>query len=177
MNDRICPFNQRTCDCDPDAADETARPCARSRRAAKFVAKFGSSFEYEKHSALRLLEEFLQREGVTFTDLSIIVRDKQFTIDEARHIFQQGKEKGIAEQQQVHSQGSQRILSVDYFADDGHPRWSEMVAFCQQYQAGLSPKEQEFLDELPSKLRWRPPSRPMGGFLLSIFWKLRGSLQ
>ena len=107
----------------------------------------------------------------------MIVRDKQFTVDEARHIFREGKEKGVAEERQAHPQRGQRTLSADYFADDGRPRWSEMVAFCQQNQAGLSPKEQEFLDELPSKLRWRPPSRPMGGFLLSIFWKLRGSLQ
>jgi hypothetical protein len=177
MSERMCPFNQRTCGCDPNAADEKSRPCARSKHAAKFVRMFGSSFKDERESALERLREFLQKEGVTFNDLAASVEEKQFTIGDARHIFQQGKEKGAAEERQAHSQSSQRILSADYFADDGCPRWSEIVAFCQQNQAGLSPKEQGFIDEMPSRLRWRMPSPPQGGFLLSIFWKLRGSLR
>jgi hypothetical protein len=177
MNDRVCPFNQRTCNCDPNAADEKFRPCARSKRAAKFIRMLGSSFPHERESAMQRLQEFMQKEGVTFNDLAASVEEKQFTIDEARHIFQQGKEKGIAEQQQAHSQDSQRILSADYFDDDGCPRWSELVAFCQQNQTRLNPKEQKFIDDMPSQLQWRKPSPPTGGYLLSIFWKLRGSLR
>ena len=52
-----------------------------------------------------------------------------------------------------------------------------MAKFCQSNQTSLNPKEQEFVDEMPIKLRWRMPSPGQSGFLLSIFWKLRGSLK
>jgi hypothetical protein len=71
------------------------------------------------------------------------------------------------------------MLSVDYFDDDGEPRWLEIANYCQNNPAKstLKPNEQQFIDEMPVKLQWRNPTPPMGGFMLSIFWKLRRSLK
>src|SRR5262249_54985094 len=98
MSDRVCPFNQRICSCDPNAADEKLRPCTRSKRAAKFIRMLGSSFKHERKSAIRKLQEFMQKESVTFNDFAASVEEKQFTINDARKIFKEGQEKGRVEE-------------------------------------------------------------------------------
>ena len=71
------------------------------------------------------------------------------------------------------------VLSQQFFDAEGEPRWNEIVKFCNGNPArtSLKPNEQEFIDEMLVKLRWRSPTRPMGGFLLSIFWKLGGTFK
>jgi hypothetical protein len=173
----ICPLNNRPCRCDPSAADKKFHPCALARRIGVLIRLCGSSFEGEATSALSALRRLLPAEGLAFSDLAVLIENcdgrietLRYSEDDANAIFARGIEAGS-------KQGAGRVLSASYFNDDGEPRWQEIARFCQSRQASLNPKEQEFVDEMPLKLRWRMPSLPQGGFLLSIFWKLRGSLK
>jgi len=99
------------------------------------------------------------------------IEQLKYSDSDAEAIFARGVDVGS----RLHTG---RALSADFFDDDATPRWAEMVSFCHgcPAKAGLRPAEQEFIDDMSAKLRWRTPSRAQGGFLLSIFWKLRGSL-
>ena len=170
MSARICPFNQQPCGCDPNAEKESARPCKRSKRAAKFVRLLGSSVEGEQLSALRRLGEFLQSEGLTFNDLGTAVQDKQYTVDEARLIYAQGKKKGLVEE-------ARKQQETEYFDIDGQPQWYEIAIFCQENSNSgkLSEWEREFVSDMPSKMiRFGQPTEKQGRCLLGIFIKLGG---
>ena len=139
----------------------------------------GSHLPGERESAAHAMYRLCAGEGVSITDLAIAlensdreIAEKRYTDEDAVAIFARGVEKGRAE-----SRG--RSLSASYFNEDGEPRWAEIAKFCHEHPAlrSLKPNEQEFIDELQAKLRWRSPSRAMGGFALSIFWKLGGSLK
>jgi hypothetical protein len=172
----ICPLNNRECRCNP--ADEKRRPCALARRIGQLIRLQASPIEGEAFNATGALRRMLPAEGLDFSDIAVLVENcdgrietLQFSEDDVAGSFARGVERGRAE-------GRGRGLSVDYFDDDGEPRWLDMAKFCQNNPAAtsLKPSEQEFIEEMLVKLRWRTPTRAMGGFLLSIFWKLRGSL-
>ena len=172
-----CPLNNRACRCDASAADQKFRPCALARRIASLVRLQGSPLENEAFGATAGLRRLLMAGKTDFNDVATLIENCNGQIEtlkysdaDAEQIYQRGIEKG-------RKQGGGRSLSVDFFDDDGKPRWAEIAKFCQSNQTGLNPKEQEFVDEMPSKLRWRKPSLQQGGFLLSIFWKTRGSLR
>jgi hypothetical protein len=176
----VCPLNKRSCQCDPNAPkDSKFYPCMLAKRVGTCVRLFGSNFEDEALSSTRALRRVLPEHGLNFGDLAVLIENCDGRLDalryseaEAEQIFKRGVERGQA-------QASGNSFSDQYFDDDGEPRWLEMVKYCQSNPAktSLKPNEQEFIDELPAKLRWRTPTRPMGGFLLSIFWKLRGSFK
>ena len=139
----------------------------------------GSHLPGERENAAHAMYRLCAGEGVSITDLAIAlensdheIAEKKYTDEDAVAIFVRGVEKGRAE-----SRG--RLLSASYFDEDGEPRWVEIAKFCHEHPAlgSLKPNEQQFVDELQAKLRWRPPSRAMGGFALSIFWKLGGSFK
>jgi hypothetical protein len=172
-----CALNNRACRCDPSAADQKFRPCALARRIGALVRLQGSPLENEAFGAAAGLRRLVAGEGLDFNDIATLIENCNGAIEtlkysdgDAERIYARGIENG-------REQCSGRSLSVDFFDDDGEPRWVEIAKFCQSNQTGLNPKEQEFIDEMPSKLRWRMPSAGQGGFLLSIFWKTRGSLR
>jgi hypothetical protein len=150
-----------------------------SKRIGKFIRMFGSSFENESHIALTMLKNLLDEEGLSFNDIATVIENWNGEIEELKYsdsdletVFNKGVEKG-------RSQNNGRMLSRDFFDDDAQPRWMEIAQFCKSNPAitSLKPNEQEFIEEQLFKLHYRTPTRPMGGFLLSIFWKLGGSLR
>lgn len=150
-----------------------------ARRIATLFRLLGSDFDGEVLGAVAAMKRLFAAEGLSFNDIATVIGNGNGEIEERKYsdsdveiIFARGVEKGRAE-----SRG--RSLSTSYFDDDGEPRWAEIAKFCHEHPAlrSLKPNEQEFIDELQAKLRWRSPSRAMGGFALSIFWKLGGSLK
>jgi hypothetical protein len=150
-----------------------------ARRISKLFRRLSSDFEGEQLATLAALKRLLVSEGLSFSDVAMLIEngdpelaERKYTDGDAQQIFARGVEKGRAENRGVG-------LSADYFDKDGEPRWAEMVKFCVANPALLSlkPNEQEFVEELQVKLQWRAPSRAMGGFLLSIFWKLGGAFK
>ena len=153
------------------------------RIAAVLKRMLSSDFDGEIHASVQALKQVLARAGLSYHDLAVAIENygeagvveieqRKYTDSDAKAIFQRGIEKGRKE-------SGGRILSVDFFDDDGEPRWMEIAVFCQNDPAklALKPNEQQFIEEMPAKLRWRNPTPPMGGFMLSIFWKLRRSLK
>jgi hypothetical protein len=148
-----------------------------TKRIATLFCLLFSNFEGEALGALAAMKRLFAAEGRTPHDIAIVIENANGEIEELKYsdsdaeaIFARGIEEG-------RKQNAGHALSTQYFDADGEPRWAEIAKFCQSNEASLNPKEQEFVDEIPSKLRWRMPSRGQGGFLLSIFWKLRGSLK
>jgi hypothetical protein len=145
----------------------------------RIFGRLSSEYQRERENAAHAMFRLCASEGVSITDLAIAlensdpeIAEKKYTDADAHAIFMRGVEKGRAENRAA-------SLSATYFDIDGEPRWDEMVKFCQQNPAftSLEPNEQESIAELPLKLRWRSPTRPVGGFLISIFWKLGGSFK
>jgi hypothetical protein len=172
-----CPLNNRQCRSDPQAADKKFHPCMLAKRIGVLVRLLGSSFEGEAMGAATGLRRLLPAEGLAFSDIAVLIENCDGRVEtlkyseaDAEAIFARGIETAAKRQ-------PKRVLSTDYFDDDGEPRWLEIANFCQSKQTSLNPKEREFVDEMPVKLRWRMPSVAQGGFLLSIFWKLRGTLK
>jgi len=149
-----------------------------AKRIGKLVRMFGSSFENERNVALSKLVTVLDEESLTFNDIAVVIENAdgeieqlKFSDSDAEMIFAKGVEKGRKE-------NTGHALSK--FDDDGEPRWNEIAKFCigSPARTTLKPSEQDFIDELPGRLqRWREPTRPQGGFLLSIFWKLGGTFK
>jgi hypothetical protein len=150
---------------------------------ALFKQMLSTDFDGEIYNAVNSMKRVLARTGLSYHDLGAIIENhgedgvpeiqqRKYTDADAEAIFLRGIEKGRKEY-------TGRALSVRFFDDDGEPRWLEIATYCQSDpgKRALKPNEQEFIDEIPVKLRWRSPSGPQGGFLLSIFWKLRGSLK
>ena len=146
---RICPFNQRTCGCDPDAANEDARPCVRSKRAAKFVAMLGSSFEGEQLSALRQLGNSCRGKAVHSMTYAAAVQDKQIhRLPTHAIIYEKGMKKGRAEE------ARKQQAPPEFYDADGQPRWHEIAAFCQQNSEQLrSEWEHTFVNDMAGKHR------------------------
>jgi hypothetical protein len=172
-----CPLNRRPCDCDPNAAEQKHRPCKLAKSIGALIRLLGASIEGEAVGAVHALRRLLPGKDLNFHDIAVLIENCESRIEslkysdsDAQAIYRRGLEVG-------REQGGGRLLSADYFDDDGEPRWVEIAKFCQAQQLRLNPKEQEFVDEMPGRLRWRPPSQGQGGFLLSIFWKTRGSLR
>jgi hypothetical protein len=172
-----CPLNNRECRCDPK--DEKRRPCALARRIGQLIRLQASSFEAEALNATRRLRQLLPAEGISFNNISVLIENSNGEIEQLKYsdsdaeaIFTRGVEEG-------RKQGAGHALSPQYFDADGEPRWGEIARFCQSDpgKTSLKPNEQEFVDEILVKLRWRTPTRPTGGYLLSIFWKLGGSFK
>jgi hypothetical protein len=150
-----------------------------AKRIGKLIRMFGSSFENERHVALAKLLTLLDEEHLTLNEIAVVIENANGEIEQLKYsdsdaevIFAKGVEKGRKE-------NTGPTLSKQFFDADGEPLWVEIAKFCESNPArtSLNPKEQEFVDEMPARLRWRSPSRPQGGFLLSIFWKLGGTFK
>jgi hypothetical protein len=148
-----------------------------AERFSRILRRLSSEHPGEREAAAHAIHRFCASENVSITDLAMIVEngdletaEKKYTDEDAAAIFARGVEKGRSENRGVG-------LSADYFDENGTPRWQAMTEFCLNSpgRAGLRPNEQEFIDEMQFKLQWRSPTRLMGGFMLSIFWKLGGS--
>jgi hypothetical protein len=156
---------------------------AAKRISAILKKMLSSQFVGESQASVEVLKAVLARAGLTYHDLAVAIENygeagvseieqRKYTDADAETIFQRGVEKGRKE-------CDGRMLSIDFFDDDGEPRWLAIADYCHNDpgKLALKPNEQQFIEEMPAKLRWRSPTPPMGGFLLSIFWKLRRSLK
>jgi hypothetical protein len=154
-----------------------------AKRIGKLVRMFSASSKEDENVAnvaLTMLRQLLIQEQLSFNDLATVIENWNGEIEELKYsdsdleaVFNKGVEKG-------RSQNNGRKLSRDFFDDDGEPRWLEIARFCQNNPdlALLKPNEQQFIEEQVYWLQRRSaPRRPSGGFLLSIFWKLGGSLR
>jgi hypothetical protein len=177
----VCPFNGRACKCDASAPkDSKFYPCMLAKRLGTQIRLLGSNFENEALNSARALRRVLPDEGLTFGDLAVLIENCDGRLEvlrysevEAKAIFERGVERGKAQ-----TNGSS--FSGQYFDGFGEPRWEEIVKFCHANPAfgRLKPNEQDLINEMPSRLaRWGAPTRPSGGFLLSIFWKLGGEFK
>jgi len=154
-----------------------------AKRIARLLCLFGSSFENEAISALLAMRRLVVAEGLNFTDIATLIENhegeieaKKYSDADAEVIFRRGLEKGI---EKTRRECGGRILSADYFDDDGEPRWLEITRYCRNHPSKnlLKPVKQELVDTLEAKSHWRGPSPPTIGFLLSVFWELRRSLK
>ena len=177
----VCPFNG-ACKCDPSAPkDGKFYPCMLAKRLGTLVRLLGSSFEDEALNSARALRRVLPDEGLTFGDLAVPIENcggrleaLRYSEVEAKAIFERGFEKG----KKQGNGGSN--FSGQYIDGFGQPHWTEIAKFCRANPgfARLKPNEQDLVNEMPTKVaRWGAPTRPSGGFLLSIFWKLGGSFK
>jgi hypothetical protein len=135
-----------------------------AKRIATLFRMLSSDYEGEVLNAVTAMKRLFAIEGLAFNDIATVIESCNGEIEERKY-------------SRAESRG--RLLSANYFDEDGEPRWAEIAKFCHEHPAlrSLKPNEQEFIDELQTKLRWRSPSRAMGGFALSIFWKLGGSFK
>lgn len=175
MTGHVCLLTDRSCNCDPAAATDKFRPCVLARRLGVFLRLGDLDKPGEAEGGPAMFIKEIRREGIPFSRVAALLEtfeERKYSDTDAESIFARGLARG-------HRECGGRVLSGDFFDEDGSPRWQEIVKFCQNNPdfKSLKPNEQEFVDELPTKLRYRMPTRPMGGFLLSIFWKLRGSLR
>jgi hypothetical protein len=100
--------------------------------------------------------------------------EKKYTDDDAAVIFARGVERGRAEN------ARQSPAQLTYLDENFEPRWQEIANFCRRDPGFnvLKANEQNFITEMPGKLAYYGrPTPPQAGFLLSIFWKMRGSFQ
>ena len=169
MNTRICPFNQQPCGCDPNAEkNQRARASVVSAPPSSFAC---SVLRSKVNDCQRCSgsEEFLQNEGLTFSDLGDTVQDKQYTIAEARLIYEQGKQKGLVEE-------ARKQQETEFFDIDGQPQWYEIAVFCQQNSSKLRDEwERSFVSDMPSKIiKFGRPTEKQAPHLLAIFVKLGG---
>lgn len=140
----------------------SANKAATAKRIGKLVRMFSSPFEQEAITALVKMRRLMAEEKQSFNDLAAQIEQG----------VEQGVDKGT-------KQANGQVLSKQFFDSDGEPRWLEIARFCDANpgKSALKANEQEFIEEMQIKLRYRQPTRPMGGFLLSIFWKLGGSFK
>ena len=153
-----------------------------AKRIAKLVRLMSSEHDGEWSNAVRKLKIVLGGEGLTFNDLAAVIESANGEIEERRYsetdakaIFERGVEKGKAQ-----GNGSTSNFSGQYIDEFGQPHWTEIAMFCRGNPAfaRLKPNEQDLVNEMPTRVaRWGAPTRPSGGFLLSIFWKLGGSFK
>jgi hypothetical protein len=139
------------------------------KRFLKLFKLLGSDHAGERESAASAIYRLCDTTGVKITDIAIMLAA---TEADANKIFARGVERG-------RNEAGGHSLSADYFDGDGQPRWDEMVKFCMASPGFgyLKQNEQEFISEVQVKLQFRAPTRPMGGCLLSIYWKLGGEFK
>jgi hypothetical protein len=153
-----------------------------AKRIAILFRKLGSDFEGEQLNTLAAMRNLFKSKGLSFNDIGTVIENANGEIEQFKYSDKDAElifARGVEEGRKQNAGHAGPALSAQYFDADGEPRWAEMVKFCERSPAktSLKPNEQEFIDEMPAKLRWRAPTRPMGGFLLSIFWKLGGSFK
>jgi hypothetical protein len=177
MTDRICPLNNRTCRCDPNATDNKFHPCALAKRIGKLIRLLGSNFEGEAIGAASGLRRLAQSEGLAFNDLATLIEncdgqieEKKYSDADAEVIFARGAEKGRAEE------ARKREAPPEFYDADGQPRWYEIAMYCQQNRTQLRDEwERNFANDIPSRIiKYGRPTERMIPHLLAIFVKLGG---
>jgi hypothetical protein len=160
------------------AIDETI-----AKKIGRLFRMFGSPFEGEAHNALTMMKRLLETEGLTFSDVAILIENASGEIrqlkcndDDALDIFTRGVEKGLTEA------ARKEELPPEFYNIDGEPRWYDIATFCQknsrQQKNGaplLSDWEQEFVSDMPSKMiKYGRPTPKQIPYLLAIFVALGG---
>ena len=155
-----------------------------AKKVARFFRMLSSPFKNEAHVALSKMKHLLEAEGLTFSDIAILIeqasgeiRQLKYSDDDAHTIFERGKEKGRTEAE------CEDEPPPEFYEIDGSPRWYEIAEFCQQNSAQqkngvplLSEWELDFISAMPSKMiQYRRPTPKQARFLIAIFVKLGGS--
>jgi hypothetical protein len=177
MSDHVCLLTDRPCRCDLKAEAAKLRPCALSRKLGVLLRLIDSDKPGEADGGPIMFINEIKRDGI-FRRIAALIEtfeERKYTDSDAKAILATGIERGLARGRR---ECGGRVLSADFFDENGEPRWLEIVHYCEKNPNGvlLGPKERDMINEMPSKLqRWHAPTRAGGGFLLSIFWKCRGS--
>jgi hypothetical protein len=146
-----------------------------AKRISKLIRMFGSSFEPETHVALRKLQDLLETERLTFSDLAIVIENANGAIEERKYsdtdaeiIYARGKEKGREEAARERPQQE----PSDFYDADHHPQWHAIAIYCQQNIQRLEERHHEFVDDMAGNTMWRAPTEKQGKYLLSLFVRL-----
>ena len=179
MTAHTCPLNKRACRCNPEAMEAKFRPCMLARRIGTTVRMLGAEREAEAIAATHALRRLLPGEGLAFSDVATLIENADGEIEQLKYsdsdaeaIFTRGVEEGS-------KKNAGRAFSTDFFDDNGAPRWLEIAKFCDGSSNQLEPREQTFVAEMVMNMQYygSPRSYKQGGYLLSIFYRLRGSLK
>jgi hypothetical protein len=174
MTDRICLLNNRPCRCDPEAADNDARPCVLSRRIGKFIRLMASDQEGEAIGATTALRRVQKTEGFSFNVLANLIEsfeERKYSDGDIDIVFARGVAKGRREEM-----GKQQA-PPEFYAADGQPRWYEIAVFCKENKDRLrSEWERNFVsdDFVANIIKFGKPTEKQVPFLMAIFVKLGG---
>ena len=176
MSERVCPLNNRTCRCDPNATDKKLHPCTLAKRIGKLIRLLGSNFEGEAIGSATGLRRLFQSEGLAFNDLATLIENCDGQIEERKYsdadaeiIFARGMEKGRADE------ARKQAAPPEFYDVDGHPRWIEISQFCQKAIERLhDERERKFVNDMAGNALWCEPTERQAKWLLKIFVKLGG---
>jgi hypothetical protein len=142
------------------------------KRFLKLFKLLDSDQEGERIAAANAIYRLCKSTSMSISDISITLEASEADLNK---IFAKGVEQGKKQ-----ANGSASNFAGQYVDAFGEPIWNEIAKFCRESPgyAQLKPNEKDLVDDMPNKLmRWRAPTRPSGGFLLSIFYKLGGSFK
>jgi hypothetical protein len=132
------------------------------------VLRLCDSSEHEAASAIMAGRRILAEADMRFIDLADHVELMLYPIEEMQKAYHYGLEEG-------RGQGGGGPISAEFLDDRAQPRWFAMASFLEKNPAGLDSKAQTFVEDMAVRLRHSTPSRNQGAWLLSLFWKARGS--
>jgi hypothetical protein len=172
--DHVCLLNNRVCRCDPEAADEEARPCVLARDIGKFIRLMASDYEGEAIAALMALRRAQRREGFSFNVIANLIEsfeERKYSDNDVEIIFARGEAKGRREEV------SKQQAPPEFYDADGSPRWYEIAAFCNQNKDQLrSDWERDFVSDefVANIIKFGKPTEKQMPYLVGIFVKLGG---
>lgn len=142
------------------------------KRFLKLFKLLDSDQEGERAGAAHAIYRLCKSSEMPISEISIVLEASEADLQK---IFAKGVEQG-----KMQANGCTSNFSGQYVDAFGEPVWNEIAKFCRESPgyAQLKSNEKDLVDDMPNKLmRWKAPTRPSGGFLLSIFWKLGGSFK
>jgi hypothetical protein len=150
--------------------DEEKEKEKKRKRLLGIFRRLGSPHDNEILIAVKKLKQAAAAEGLSINDLSISIgndtSEKKYSDADAETIFKRGKEVGRTERQKK---------KQEFFDINGEPRWFEITSFnrdhIEQLKNGF---EEEFTQDIVSKVLGRPPTEKQARVILKIFIKLGG---
>jgi hypothetical protein len=144
-----------------------------AKRIAKLFRSLSSDFDGEVLGAVAAMKRLFAAEGLSFHDIATVIEscngeieERKYSDADAKAIFERGMAKGRAEQQES---------NLEFYDDDGRPRWYDMAVYCQRNAGQLrSQWEKDFIADIAGKVLGRVPSPKQARCILKIFVKLGG---
>ncbi|WP_028164088.1 hypothetical protein [Bradyrhizobium elkanii] len=144
-----------------------------AKRIATLFRMLSSEYPGEILGAVAAMKRLFANEGLSFHEIANVIESCNGEIEERKYsdadaeiIFQRGVEKGRSEQQPP---------PLDYYEEDGSPRWHEIALFCRNNTAKLKGDwEQEFITDMVSRTLVKTLTPRQQKFLFAIFVRLGG---